>query len=79
MWLTSSTTRTEPSRCKLTLRERNRHLEKTAFPYGLFLARDTTFPHLEVQRAVLRPLRLCVETKGMVLAPLFADQITWKC
>lgn len=56
----------------LTIREDHTQLEEPALPEGLFLARDSALPGLEIQQTLCISLRLRIETKGVVSSPLLA-------
>jgi hypothetical protein len=53
-----------------TFWEDHGHLKDAALPYGLFLARYSAFPDLEIKHALCIALWLGEETEGMVLPPL---------
>lgn len=58
-------------RCRAhTIRECDGQLEQTTLPDCLFLARNTTFPNLQVEHTLLVLLGTGIEAKGMVLSPL---------
>lgn len=63
-----------PLQSELTIGKGDGHLEQTAFPYRLVLARDTTLPVLQVQDILLCPRRLRIEAKGMIAAPLLPNR-----
>jgi len=57
----------------LTIRESQGELEQSSLPQGLFLARNTTLPRLQIEASPARRTNgLCVETEGMVSSPLLA-------
>ena len=57
---------------KRTVGKRHCHLEQAAGPYSLVLARDATFPYLQVENTLCVTLGFRVEAEGVILPPLLS-------